>query len=227
MFSSISVYLHFSGAPSLTSQANQNMMHPIRINVQQQQSDVPGHTMQQQQQNQQQPGQGLSSLAGGHGPIPWSSPSTPNSMADSTSGNSSGYESQQGLGMGLAGATAAQLRLLQQAKALSPQKFPPQSPVPPGAPQGPGPFPGFPGFDGKQLAGLPRNGFPRGLPRHPFFQQQLAQATRQRQRNASESSGGSSQGGAGPSTPDARPPPNANMQTPDSQHMKDMPFHPR
>ncbi len=206
-------------------------MHPIRINVQQQQpvqGDQPGHGMQQPGQ-QQQPGQSLGSMPGGHGgPIPWSSPSTPNSMADSTSGNSSGYESQQGLGMGLAGATAAQLRLLQQAKALSPQKFPPQSPVP-GPPQGPAPFPGFPGFDGKQLAGLPRNGFPRGLPRHPFFQQQLAaQATRQRQRNASESSGGSSQGGAGPSTPDARPPPHANnMQTPDPQHMKDLPFHPR
>lgn len=90
--------------------------------------------------------------------VPWSAPSTPISMADSS--NSSGYESHQGLS---AKSANAHLKLLQQ-KAFPP-RLPPQSPIPSY-------------LAGKQFAGFPRNGF-----KHPLLTQQ-----QQKQCHTSESS---------------------------------------
>ena len=119
--------------------------------------------------------------------VPWSGPSTPNSMADSS--NSSGYESHQNLS---AKAANAHLKLLQQKS--FPQRLAPQSPVP-----------GY--LSGKQNAGFARNGF-----RHPFLAQQQHL---HKQRHTSESSSDSMVQGS-PSPLDSRNS-HTNMATPDPQ----------
>ena len=170
-----------------THSPNQAYMQPIKVNTQhEQQTGLPTNNAHS---------------------VPWSGPSTPNSMADSS--NSSGYESHQHLS---AKAANAHPKLLQQ-KGF-PQRLAPQSPVP-----------GY--LTGKPNAGFARNGY-----RHPFLAQQ--QQHLHKQRHTSESSSDSMvQGSASPL--DSRNS-HTNMTTPDPQtidrtsvppHLRDLSLPPR
>ena len=170
-----------------THSPNQAYMQPIKVNT----------------QHEQQTGLPTSSAHN----VPWSGPSTPNSMADSS--NSSGYEGHQNPS---AKAANTHLKLLQQ-KGF-PQRLTPQSPVP-----------GY--LAGKQNSGFARNGF-----RHPFLAQQQQQL--HKQRHTSESSSDSlMQGSASPVDSRNWHP---NMTTPDPQtidrtsvpaHLRDISLPPR
>ena len=170
-----------------THSPNQAYMQPIKVNT----------------QHEQQTGLPTSSSHN----VPWSGPSTPNSMADSS--NSLGYEGHQNPS---AKAANTHLKLLQQ-KGV-PQGLTPQSPVP-----------GY--LAGKQNSGFARNGF-----RHPFLAQQHQQL--HKQRHTSESSSDSLMQGSA-SRLDSRNS-HLNMTTPDPQtidrtsvpgHLRDISLPPR
>ena len=176
-----------TGSPSSgvnTHSPNQAYMQPIKVNTQHgQQAGVPSS----------------SALS-----VPWSGPSTPNSMAESS--NSSGYESNQGLS---AKSANAHLKLLQQ-KAFPP-RFPPQSPIPSY-------------LTGKQFAGFPRNGF-----KHPLLTQQ-----QQKQYHTSETSSDSVSQAQAPVLDARNPHANMTTPDPQSvdrsslpPHLRDLPIPPR